>query len=151
MVILPRSLPGQYVRVEIDDATNADGYIEAGRLFVADGWQPVRNITYGSSLQWEARTTVQESLSGAEYFDERQPTRVAKVSLDAMTEAEAMGRAFEIQRSVGISGEVLFIWDPADTTHAIRRQYLARLRALSAIENPGPDRWRTPFEIKELL
>jgi len=151
VTILPRSLPGRYLRVEIDDAANADGYIEIGRLFIADGWQPVRNIIYGASLQWEPRTTVQEALSGAEYFDERQPARVAKVQLDAMTEAEAMSRAFEIQRSVGVSGEVLFVWDPDDTTHALRRQYLARLRALSAIENPGPDRWRTPFEIKELL
>lgn len=149
--ILPRSMNARYIRVEISDELNTAGYVQIGRVFAADGWQPVRNIIYGASLSWESRTEVQEALSGAEYFNIRPAPRIAKVELAQMSQDEAMSAAFDMQRRMGVHDEVLFVWDPDDTAHALRRQFLARLRVLSAIENPGPDRWRTPFEIKELL
>lgn len=149
--ILPRSLNARYVRVEISDPDNSLGYVELGRVFLADGWQPVRNMVYGASLAWEDKSDVQEALSLAEFFGERPQYRVARIAFENMTEDEAMATAFEIQRQVGVTREVFFVWNPADTVHALRRQFLARLRTLSAIENPGPDRWRAPFEIKELL
>lgn len=149
--IAATTVSARYMRVEIDDTTNAAGYVEFGRLFAGDGWQPIRNMAYGASVGWESRTTVQEALSGAESFDVRRSVRVARFGLEAMTESEAMAAAYEIQRSMGVSGEVLFVWDADDTAHAPRRRFLGRLRTLSVIENPGPDRWRAPFEIKELL
>ncbi|HYE46212.1 MAG TPA: hypothetical protein VEA44_10620 [Caulobacter sp.] len=149
--ILPQSMNAQYLRVEIDDQTNPAGYFQAGRLFVADGWQPIRNFRWGSSLSWENRTEVQEALSGAEYFNARQARRIARFDLPSMSESEGMAQAFDLQQSVGVSKEVLFIFDPEDTVHAIRRRFLGRLRTLNPIENPGVDRWRSPFEISELL
>lgn len=149
--ILPQTMNAQYVRVEIDDQFNSAGYVQVGRLFVAGGWQPVRNMKKGASLGWENRSEVQESLSGAEFFNERQPFRVVRFELPVMTESEAMAMAFDIQLAVGISKEVFFIWNPDDDVHAIRRQFLARLRTLPPIENFLPDYWRAPFELKELL
>lgn len=149
--VLPTSTNARYLRVEFNDAGNADGYLDLGRLFAADGWQPTRNMVYGASLAWEDPSEIQEALSGAEYFNERSKRRVARFGLEAMTENEALARAFDVQHQVGVTKEVLFVWDPGDSTHSLRRRFLGRLRTLSAIENPGPDRWRTPFEIKELL
>lgn len=149
--VLSQTVGARYIRVELSDPANPDGFIQAGRAFAADGWQPVRNMTYGASLAWESRTEVQEALSGAEYFNVRTPVRVARLGLDAMGQDEAMATAFEIQRAMGVEDELLFIWDPDDTVHALRRRFLCRLRALSPIENPGPDRWKAPFEVKELL
>jgi hypothetical protein len=68
-----------------------------------------------------------------------------------MAESEAMALGFELQRAMGVNKELMFVWDPADTTHALRRQFLGRLRVLSPIENVGPDRWRSPYEVKELI
>lgn len=149
--ILDTTIGARYVRVEFDDTTNEDSFVEVGRLFVADGWQPVYNMVYGASLQWQDRTETQEALSGAEYFNERAAPRLARFELPAMSESEAMAYAFEIQRSMGTSKEVFYIWDPDDDIHALRRQFLGRLQTLSPIENPGPNRWRSPFVIKELL
>ena len=149
--VLPRSINAQYIRVELSDETNEAGYVQVGRMFCADGWQPTRNMAYGSSLAWEDPSEVQEALSGAEYFNARSKRRVARFGLESMTEDDAMSRASDIQRRMGITQEVLFAWDADDTVHALRRQFLGRLRTLSPIENPGPDRWRAPFEIKELL
>lgn len=149
--VLSNPVNARFIRIELSDPTNPEGCVEAGRMFAADGWQPVRNMSYGATLAWEARTEVQEALSGAEYFNARTPVRVARFGLEAMSEAEAMTNAFEIQRSMGVGDELLFIWDPEDTTHALRRQFLCRMRTLSPIENPGPNRWKAPFEVKELL
>lgn len=150
--LLPATKNARYIRIEIDDTANEAGYVQIGRVFTSDGWQPVRNMTYGGSgLGWEDPSGVQKSLSGAASFDEKNKLRVARFGLAAMTEGEAMGNAFEIQRFAGITKEVLFVWDPDDTEHAIRRQFLGRMRTLSLMENPGPDRWKAPFEIEELL
>lgn len=149
--ILDQSTNAQFVRVEIDDGDNEADYVHFGRVFVADGWQPERNIVVGASLGFMSRSEVQAALSGAEYFNARTSPRITKFELPVMSEDEAMAQAYEIQRGVGVTGEVLFIWDPDDTVHALRRQYLGRLTELSLIENPGPDRWRSPFSIQELL
>jgi hypothetical protein len=71
-----------------------------------------------------------------------------------MTEDEAMSKAFEIQRLSGIDKEVVFMWNPTDTRHAIRRQYLGRLRKLEALEFPqayvdGQQAVQTAWEVKE--
>lgn len=149
--ILPSTKNARYIRVEINDTANPAGYVQVGRVFTADGWQPVRNASYGAGIGWEDPSTAQESLSGAKSFDKRTKRRVVRFGLNSMAEGEAMGNAFEMQRAAGITEEVLFIWDPDDTQNALRRQFLARMRTLSIIENPGPDRWKTPYELEELL
>lgn len=149
--ILPRSINAQYIRVEIDDEDNEAGYVQFGRVFAADGWQPEYNMAVGATIGFMSRTEVQAALSGAEYFNARTSPRVVKFELPALSQDEGMAQAYEIQRGVGVSGEVMFIWDPDDTVHALRRQFLGRLVELSPIENPGFDRWRSPFAIQELL
>ena len=149
--VLAGGLAGRYWRIEMFDASNANGYVEVGRLFMADGWQPAKNMSYGASLAWEDRSEVQEALSGTEYFDTRTPYRVARIQINWMDEDEAMGNAFELQRRAGISREVFFLWDPEDTAQAIRRQFMGRLRQLSPIEHPYLEVHKTSFEIKELL
>lgn len=149
--ILPRTMNGQYIRVEIDDQDNDADYVQLGRAFAADGWQPEFNMAYGASLGYRNRTETQEALSGAKSFNVRTSPRITKIDLQIMGEDEAMARTFEIQRGVGISGEILFIWDPDDTVHALRRQYLATLTELSMIEVPYLDRWRCPFAFEEIL
>lgn len=149
--ILPKTIYARYVRVEIDDADNDAGYVNFGRVFAADGWQPEYNMVVGASIGFRNRTETQEALSGAKYFNRRASPRITKFELPVMPEDEAMAQNYEIQRGVGVSGEILFIWDPDDTVHALRRQYLGTLVELSPIENPGPDRWRSMFAIEELL
>lgn len=149
--ILPTSMNAKYIRVEIDDPDNAADYVQIGRPFAGEGWQPQQNFEHGWSLAWDTGTEVQEALSRAEYFNVRRARRVARLEFQGMDRDEALGRTFEIQRRVGISGEVVIIPDPDDTLHALRTQFMARIRMLSPIENPGWNSWKAPFEIQELL
>jgi hypothetical protein len=149
--LLPTYALARYWRIEIDDALNPAGFVQAGRAFIGPAWQPVLNMSYGASLAWETKTEVQESIGGAEYFQRRTPYRVQKLSLDWMRQDEAFAQAFELMKQAGIDQEVLFVHDPADTVHALRRRFLARLRTLGPIEYPYPMINKTAFELKEII
>jgi hypothetical protein len=149
--ILPLNRLAQYWRIELNDTNNAAGYIQAGRLFIGSAWQPAKNFSYGNSIGWETKTVVDEVISGAEFFDPRTPYRVAKISLDWLSMDEALAQAFELTRRAGIDQEVMYIHDPDDTIHALRRQFLARARVLNPIENPYHAIGKQAFEFKELL
>src|SRR5574338_788331 len=149
--VLPAEVRAPYWRVEIADLYNAAGFVEIGRLFLGPVWQPVRNLSYGASIEWVSRSNAAEAAGGAEYFEPRQAYRVVKGELPWMDTDEALGKAFEFQRRMDISGEFVFVWDPADTVHLRRRSFLARLRQLSPIEHPYFDNHRLAVEIKERL
>lgn len=150
-IVLPTPTNAEFIRVEIDDQANAAGYVQIGRLFVGAGWQPVVNMEYGASLGWETGTTVETAYSGTEYFDERKPFRVARFKTNWASEDEGMQYPFEIMRQAGISREVLYIHNPDDTVHALRRQFIGRLRQLNPVEYPYPQVTSTAWEVKELI
>ena len=138
-------------QIEISDPGNPDGYVEFGRVWISDAWQPVYNMSYPESAGYQSRTTVSEAYSGAETFGIKRGRRYQRCSLDWLNTAEAMGRAWELQRNIDIHGEVLFIFDPTDAVNRHRRSFLGRLRQLSALEHPYLDTYRLPLEIQEIL
>jgi hypothetical protein len=150
-IILEGPVRARFWLIEIDDRSNEDGFIQVGRLFIADAWQPARNMKVGAALGWEDPTTVQEAISGQESFYVRPPYRVATFTTEGLGESDALARAFEIQRRMGVKSEVLFIWNPDDAEHALRRQFLGRLRKLSPIEYPFLGLYSAAWEIKELI
>jgi hypothetical protein len=150
--VLPSNTLARYWRLEFDDTTNSAGHIQIGRIFIGPAWQFTNNMAYnGYALGLETKTEVQEARGGAEYFDVRLPYRVVRFALPWMTENEGMANAFDLLRRAGVDKEVLWIHDPDDTVHALRRRFIGRLRQLSAIEHPYPNTHSTAFEIKELL
>ncbi|WP_372826540.1 hypothetical protein [Polaromonas sp.] len=149
--VLPNIVRARYWRVEVDDTTNAAGYVQVGRVFIGPAWQPLRNMSYGAAIGWETKTAAQEALGGAEYFQRRTPYRVQNISLNWMSVDEGLGSAFEIQRRAGIDADVLWVFDPDDTIHALRRRFLGRLRELSPVQHPYPLVNATAFQIKEIL
>ncbi len=140
----------QFWRFEFDDVNNPQGYVQIGRLFVGQAWQPASGIAFGCSIGWEDPTGIQVALSSAEYFDSKAPYRVAKITTHFMETDEAMGRAFEIIRQSGSWKEIIYVHDVDDTTHAVRRRFPGRIRTVDQIANPYPDAFETSWDIKEL-
>lgn len=142
----------RYWRVEIIDTSNSDGYIQIGRLFMARGWTPTVNYSYGSGLGFQDPTPVDTSLSGAEYFDVRSKFRVMQFSLPYITDSEAYSYALDLQRLAGVSGEILVMPDGgANVSQQPQRSFVGRLRQLGAIKQPNPTAYSVDFEVKELL
>ncbi|WP_439685109.1 Virion structural protein [Cupriavidus oxalaticus] len=150
MVILPGPTAGRYIKIEIDDEANPDGYVELGRVFVSRAWQPQYNAKWGASLGWETDTTVQRALSGTPYFDRKAGRRITRFELGFLSRDEALSGVFELQRQAGVDREVLLIWDRDDPINLLRQSYLGRLRQLSPIARAFLSNHGTTFEIEEL-
>lgn len=138
-------------RVEIDDTTNPDGYVQVGRLFLSDSWTPTYNMSYGASLAVEDPGSVEESEGGTEFFDVRAKFRTLNLDLDFVSENEAYARILEIQRQLGTRGELLVIPDPDDTNNGFRRNMLGRLVKIEPIVNTFTQYYKVSIEIKEIL
>jgi hypothetical protein len=140
-------------QVDVNDAANPAGFVRAGRFFAATNvWQPTINMQAGAGLGWESNYTTTKALSGAEWFVDVEPHRVARFSLANLATDEMLRNAFDLQRvAAGARREVVWQYDPADVEHAIRRTVFGRLRQLSAIEEPYFALMKTAFEVKELL
>ncbi len=149
-VILPYATIARYWRLEISDINNSAGVLQLGRIFIGSAWQPTNNMAYGEGLKWETDTLVQKTRGGGKVFDVRKPYRVDRYRLDWLSREEAMVNVFEIQGQAGIDKEIMWIFDPDDTSHALRTQFLARFRILSEVEYPLYGNNATAFEVEEL-
>jgi hypothetical protein len=148
-ILLDSSTHVGFISVEIDDTSNADGYVQIGRAFVGPAIET--KIQFGATLGWESDTTAQKALSGALIFDRKTPKRVFRGSTPPMPEQTMISDIFEMQRRVGLDGEVFFMLDPDDTWQALRRQFLAHMRQLAPLSHVLPEYQSTDFEAEELI
>lgn len=148
---LPVAAVGRYVKVEITDTANSDGYLEFGRLFVGEGWQPTYNMGYaGTALPQEDLSTVTATPSGKEFFAERAVRRSMRFELKWLSHGEG-ALVQDMQRTAKTVGEVLVVFDPSDLVNVKRSAFLGRMRQLGAREWPFPTVNAIPFEIQEIL
>jgi hypothetical protein len=149
--LLPETYTERAFKFELFDSTNMDDYLQAGRLFVGSGWQPVYNMAYGASVQFEERSLHDEADGGTEFHDEREDPRVVRFNFPRTREDEGMGMAYELMRKQSTTKDVYFIWNPDDKLNLQRRSFLGRLRSLNPLEHDFFDNIATQFEIKEQL
>lgn len=141
----------QFWRVEFNDPTNAAGYLEFARVWFGPVWQPQRNMSRGYSLVYEARGEVEESLGGAEYFDEKPSRRVFRFALPALSDAEAFGTVLDLQRRLGVTGEIIVLPDIDDTARRHIREFYGRIRQLDPVTQAAFNLHGTGFEIQESI
>ena len=140
----------RYWRVEIDDTTNADGYVQVGRVWIGGGLNPRYGASYGLQHGWEDLSQVDETISGALSSWIRRRRRTARFSLDFLpTQDSQLG--YELTRRQGVAGEVLYLPDVSDWQECQRYGMLGRMRMLSPLEARFPQMYGMPFEIVELV
>lgn len=149
--ILPSSQFLRYWKIEVNDTFNPAGYVNFGRLFMAQSWQPLHNMTYGANLGYDDPTEVVTSLTGAEYFDVRGKYRLHKFDLDFLSKEEVHQQIFEMQRLSGTSSEILVVPDKDDSTTFVQRSFVGRLKSISPVAQNHLAYYTTSIEIKELL
>ncbi len=150
--VLSTILVARYWQIEITDTANSDGYIEVGRVWLARKWQATINMAAGASIGWETQTRVRRSRKGARYYDRVTPNRTFDFSIDALPEGETYANPFEIARREGLDSEIFAIFDPDDTTHAIRRAFPANLRSLPTFAHDQiGERIAFDFQLEEIV
>ena len=127
------SRANQYIRVEILDTGNTDGYIEIGRLGVWSGFQPSYNAIYGLQHGWEDQSNVGFAQSGEMNYEKKKAKRTVNMTFDFLNAGEA-NTLYELMRRSGITGEVMYIPNPADLTYSQRYGFRGTLRRLGGLE-----------------
>lgn len=140
----------RYWSIQINDTTNAAGYVQMSRLWMGQLWIPPHSYEYGATTIWEARDVEAQSLGGVLYYDPRPSARVFSFSLGALTHQEAFGVIFEIQRVVKNSQQIVVIPD-MDDQYFFKRNLLGRLRKMDPIKQLTWKIHQAGFDVEEVL
>lgn len=149
--VLPAPVTGGYVWIELADSINPAGYIEAARLVIAGQWQPRWNKSWGYEFSVKSTTQMEETRSGARFYDISPNRRGYAFALDWLDKAEAYGRSFELMREADIHGEILLIPDADDTINLYRTAFYATLAKLNPIRHPNLAQCQHAYELEEIL
>lgn len=150
--VLPSIIYAKSLRIEIDDTTNANHYIEISRLFLSSEFQPLININYtGFDFGYTSNTDSQKTISGRMVFNKKSNQRFKNLELGFLNETEAKAKILEMQRKLDISGELFFIENPFSTEHLMRESFLARLKSLQPIQRPFLNYYSTTIELEEII
>jgi hypothetical protein len=152
--VLPNEWAAQatFVMVEIFDQHNTEGHVSLSRCFVAPAWQPPLNMLYGAQMGWDdSATSVVTSRGGVDYFEENPKHRVCNFTLET-TSPVARTWFSEMQRKLGKSKELFFIFDPDDVSMVEQTaSFLAYMRNNNPFTFQFFDNANMQFQLKEKL
>ena len=148
---LPDTVIARSVRVDIADASNPATYIEIGRLFVSEAWQPSVNMSFGSEYGNRDETQMDRALDGTKYWDQKTPERFFKCALNFLPPEEAFNRILLMQRTLGKSGELLVAPNLLLNPQFGLKTFIATLGDMSPVAHPYLDIYSHEFLLEEKL
>lgn len=148
---LPSTIKTRYWRVEFLDATNAAGYLQIGRAFFGQKWQPIINAEYGFEFGRVDLSEVSRARSGSTSAEEGASLRTIKYKLAMFDEAEAYDYALEFPRKTGTTKEVVFVFDSDNKKRQLATSMLCRNLTSEALVLPGVGQYAMQFNLEELI
>ena len=139
----------RFVRFEIDNTTNTNGFIEWGRVFTGPVWEFNISRQYGAEIGFESRTLVDKSLAGVQFFDIRDGIRTSVFTLEFMSDDEAFSQAFELTRRKDVHGDILWVPRFDNKVTLFREAFWGRLRKLNKLELAAFNINGMGFEVEE--
>ena len=141
----------RYWRLTITDTTNADGYVEIGRLIIGDYISPAINVEYGYSLNWIDPSEQSRTRGSAIRSTNITPFRRVTFSYQFLDQTEAF-RMHELKRDVGKRKDILFSLVPEEDTARERiNTLLGRPVEWSSLLYKSVNRHEQEFTIEESI
>lgn len=147
---LPEVQIAKNVTIEIIDEANVNGYVEYGRILVADAWQPDINVSYGINFGYDNNTVVERADDNTEYFDVKRQKRTMSFMFGRLDEQEAFTRLYSLQRQQGISKEILVAYNLVNTSENYQRMFIGRASQLDPISQPFIDNYEASLSLLEI-
>ena len=146
--VIPNTLTtGSTCRVEINDPSNPDGFINIPLMYAGPAWQPATNIAYDSTLGRDDQTDEVMSRGGAEFPSVQWTRRRWDVSMQGIRGSELWAQAMELDRFARTGRNVLFIPNPA-SADVNRETVYGRAKPLSDISFPFGNADRRAWRVR---
>ena len=136
-------------RIELADATNPAGYLEAKRLLLGSYFEPGVNAEYPLAMRWKDDSIQRRTMGSSIRTDGRAKYRCLTGSLGRLTDAE-YSTFLDASGYAGTSREVWVAAWPGVTGNK-ERDYsmVGKFSALPSFANHEYDNHRAAFEIEE--
>lgn len=151
----------RYWRLDIADAGNTDGYVQAGRLMLGPYWTPgFLNFDFTGVPYGFDQTDIQDTTESGETFTDRRALsapRLFQTQVSAGEEDDVLAGIAEIRRLRGMWGDVVCLLDPTATTHFHRKSMQGVFNAkqkhiLTPQTSPnGQSLWTAELPLRELI
>lgn len=151
--VYPDDVTAQYWQFDIDNQSNADGFIQIGRLFMGMAYIPSYNFDSGNNqFGFEPLTTVQQAAGGTRYYNRRRAARTFSFSFASLPSDEVLDDVYRIAAITGLDKQVVVIPDPDDSTDQLtRRTILGNLSEIPSWALSDIDRAAVGFKVVEAL
>ena len=137
-------------QIDIADATNTDGYLQIGRIYLGDYWEPSVNVTYGMGMQWREASKQHRTDGGSLRTEGYYPYRSYSASFDALTDTDRE-EWNEITRKLGTRLDFLVSFAP-EAGGKLERDYMAACKFTSTpkVTAAAYGRYESPAEMEEI-
>lgn len=139
----------RFWRIDIVDPLAS--YIDVGRLYISDAWQPITNMNYGMGEGFIDPSKVARTAGGRLSATERKKYRFTEFGLSFSNQNEMYDHAFEIDRLRGTTRDVLYIQDPEATNHLQRRSIYGVMKGMQPIINSNFSIFEKSYRIEEII
>ncbi len=110
----------RYLRIDLSDPDNPDGYIDISKLVVSPIYQPTINLPYGWEIEMLDPSPKGRTRGSRFWVDPRPPYPLLSISLSHLQRDEMFTQAWELERRLGVKLPCAVIVDPTTTTHLHR-------------------------------
>lgn len=141
---------GRSFRLEVTDAANADGYLQAKRLLLGPYFEPLVNVDYGLQLYWEDNSVQRRTQGGSLRTDVRTRYRVLRAQLGYLSDSER-AVAVETLRQIGLRTETFVSVFPG-AGGALERDHslLGKFTSMPQFTNGEPSSHQAPLAFEEV-
>jgi len=150
--VLDSTVQARYLRIDISDPDNADGYIQAGRLISGPAYRPSINYANGVEFEFVDESRVTKSRGGQTFIDEVERFRRIRFDLINLPENEVFQNVFNrLDRLKGIAGDILVIPQPDKPSTWITQNIYGRITNTDPIVNSALTYYGRRIEVEELI
>lgn len=150
--VLSSPVQARYLRIDISDPDNTDGYIQAGRLIAGPAYKPSINYANGVEFEFVDDSRITKSRGGQTFIDEIERFRRVRFDLVNLPENEMFQNVFNaIDRLRGVAQDILIIPQPDEPTTWITQNIYGRITQTSPIVNSALNFYGRQIEVEELI
>lgn len=150
--VLDSTVQARYLRVDISDASNTDGYLQAGRLISGPAYRPSINYANGVEFEFVDESRVTKSRGGQTFIDEVERFRRIRFDLINLPENEIFQNVFNhLDRLKGVAGDILIIPQPDKPSTWITQNIYGRITNTDPIINSALTYYGRRIEVEEMI